>query len=263
VVRVDYDLSANWRLTGRYSHDNSFTEEPSGLFLGTAVQVPNIATTDTNVPGQVASAVLRSTHGSSKLNELQFQFSSNRISDVNPSGTKNKQTDYGVNMNEVFPGNAAGLIPFVTVTGMTQIGANQLFKIEYNNYTVGDSFTWQRGNHGLKLGGLLTFEQKNENAANQTQGNFVFGQGGGRTAFYNFLSGNADGLCGNACTYAEAQTDVTEHLRFNRYEMYAQDTWKPRGNVTVDYGVRYSLYPPATDTNNILTNFLPSAYNPP
>ena len=57
VVRVDYDLNPNWRLTGRYTHDNSFTEEPGGLFLGLAV--PNVATTDTNVPGQVASAMLR------------------------------------------------------------------------------------------------------------------------------------------------------------------------------------------------------------
>ncbi len=123
-----------------------------------------------------------------------------------------------------------------------------------------DSFTWQRGAHGVKFGGLMTFEQKNENASNVTQGNFAFGAGGGRTAFYNFLSGNADGLCGNACTYSEAQNDVTEHLRFNRYEMFAQDSWKPRANVTVDYGVRYSLYPPITDANNVLTSFLPSAY---
>src|SRR3954470_18993075 len=47
VARVDYDLNSNWRLTGRYSHDNSFTEEPGGLFLGVTVPVPNIATTDT------------------------------------------------------------------------------------------------------------------------------------------------------------------------------------------------------------------------
>src|SRR5262249_36020126 len=53
VVRVDYDVRSNLRITGRYSHDNSFTEEPGGLFLG--IQVPNVATTDTNVPGQVAS----------------------------------------------------------------------------------------------------------------------------------------------------------------------------------------------------------------
>ncbi len=30
--------------------------------------------------------------------------------------------------------------------------------------------------------------------------------------------------------------------------------------MTVDYGVRYSLYPPITDANNVLTSFLPSAY---
>ena len=160
----------------------------------------------------------------------------------------------------MFPGNDLGVMPLVTVTGISQIGANQLFNIQYRNYTVSDNFTWQHGSHGVKMGGLVTFERKNENASNVTQGNFGFGVGGGRTAFYNFLSGNADGLCGNACTYSEAQNDVTEHLRFNRYEMFAQDSWKPRGNLTVDYGVRYSLYPPITDANNVLTSFLPSAY---
>ncbi len=258
VARVDYDLNANWRLTGRYTHDNSFTEEPGGLFLGLAV--PNVATTDTNVPGQVAAAILRSTHGGSKLNELQFQFSSNAISDTNQSADRNLRAALGLNIPDVFPGNDLGVMPLVAITGMSTIGANQLFKIQYRNYTITDSFTWQRGAHGVKVGGLMTFEQKNENASNVTQGSFAFGQGGGRTAFYNFLSGNADGLCGNACTYSEAQTDVTEHLRFNRYEMFAQDSWKPRGNLTVDYGIRYSLYPPITDANNVLTNFLPSAY---
>jgi hypothetical protein len=258
VVRIDYDLNPNWRLTGRYTHDNSFTEEPGGLFLGLAV--PNVATTDTNVPGQVASAILRSTHGGSKLNELQFQFSGNRISDTNQSTDRNLRSALGLNISEVFAGNDLGVMPLVAITGISTIGANQLFNIQYKNYTVTDNFTWQHGAHGVKFGGLITFEQKNENASNVTQGSFAFGQGGGRTAFYNFLSGNADGLCGNGCSYSEAQNDVTEHLRFNRYEMFAQDSWKPRANVTVDYGVRYSLYPPITDTNNVLTNFLPSTY---
>jgi hypothetical protein len=258
VVRVDHDVNERWRLTGRYTHDNSFTEEPGGLFLNLAV--PNVATTDTNVPGQVAAAIVRSIH-SSKLNEFQFQFSSNTISDTNQSADRNLRSALGLNVGEVFSGNEAGVIPLLLISGMSQIGANQLFRIEYRNYSFTDSFTWQRGAHAIKFGGLLTYETKNENAANQTQGNFSFAQGGGRTAFYNFLSGNADGLCGNACTYSEAQTDVTVHLRFNRYEMYAQDTWKPRANVTVDYGVRYSLYPPVADQNNVLTNFLPSAYN--
>jgi hypothetical protein len=260
VAKVDYDFNPNWRLTGRYSHDNSFTEEPGGLFL--SLVVPNVATTDTNVPGQVAAVVLRGIVSASKMNELQFQFSSNTIADTNPSGTKNTQASYGVSLLDIFPGNAAGVVPFITIAGMNQAGANQLFNIQYRNYTVTDNFTWQHGSHAMKVGGLVTFEQKNENASNQTQGNFNFGAGGGRTAFQNFLSGNADGLCGNNCTYSEAQNDVTEHLRFNRYEFFAQDSWKPRSNLTVDYGVRYSLYPPLTDANNVLTNFSPALYNP-
>src|SRR5439155_19101960 len=153
VARVDYDVNANYRFTGRYSHDNSFTEEPGGLFLGLAV--PNVATTDTNVPGQVAAAILRSTHGGSKLNEFQFQFSSNRIADTNQSPDRNLRSSLGLTSSEVFPGNDLGVIPLVNVTGMSLIGANQLFRIEYNNYTFTDNFTWQRGNHGLKVGALI------------------------------------------------------------------------------------------------------------
>ena len=47
-------------------------------------------------------------------------------------------------------------------------------------------------------------------------------------------------------------------LRFNRFEFYAQDTWRPTSRLTVDYGLRYSLYPPLTDKNNLLVTFDPS-----
>lgn len=260
VARVDYDINSSWRATGRYTHDNSFTQEAGGLFLG--LLLPNVGTTDTNVPGQVAAGQLRGVIGSRSLNELQFQFSGNRIFSANPAGTNNTRSGLGLTIPEIFPGNAGGVIPFVTFSGAnpSTVGANQLFNIEYRNYTVTDSFTTQRGAHTLKFGGLATFEQKNENAANETHGRFAFGSGGGRTAVQNFLTGNADGLCGANCTYSEAETDVTNHLRFNRFEFYAQDSWKPAAHVTVDLGLRYSLYPPVTDVDDVLTSFSPSSY---
>ncbi|HEV3139650.1 MAG TPA: carboxypeptidase-like regulatory domain-containing protein, partial [Vicinamibacterales bacterium] len=262
VVRVDYDINGSHRLTGRYTHDNSFTEEPGGLFAGTNA-VPNVWTTDTNVPGQIAAAQLRSVIGSRSMNELQFQFSSNTIGTVNPDGTTNNRAQIGLNIPELFPQNNGGYIPTVVIGGLStnaSIGASQLYNIEYRNFGITDSFTTQRGAHSIKVGGLATFERKNENGANVTQGSFNFqATTNGRTAFQNFLTGNADGAC-TACMYSEAEVDVTEHLRFNRYELYAQDSWKPRADVTVDYGVRYSLYPPITDANNVLTNFSPSAF---
>ena len=259
VIRADIDLKRDWRLTARYTHDLSETREPGGLFFG--VVVPNVATTDTAVPGQVASAELRTVHGP-RMNELKYQFSSNRISTSNPDGTRNKKTDYGVDIPELFGENNAGRIPTITVTGLSTIGASQGFNIEYYNHTFTDNLTWQRGNHALKVGLMAAFEQKNEGASNETQGRFNFRAGGGRTAFQNFLMGNADGLCGNTCDYSESEIDIQNNLRFQRYEMYAQDTWRVAPGLTFDYGVRYAVYPGIVDKNNVLTNFVPSLYDP-
>jgi hypothetical protein len=261
VIRVDYDLSPKWRLAGRYTHDRSDTRELGGLF-NTAMLIPNIGTTDTRVPGQVFSLQLKTIVSNNALNEFSYQKSGNVISTTNPDGTKGKRSDYNIHIPELFPENLTDRIPSFSISGLSPISSMQLYHIEYVNHTITDNFSWQRGNHSFKAGGLMTFEQKNENAANVTQGNFGFVATTGanaRTAFQNFMLGNADGLC-TSCSYTEAERDVTNHLRFNRYEMYAQDTWKARENLTLDLGVRYSLYPPVTDTNNMLVTFDPKAF---
>jgi hypothetical protein len=257
VVRIDYDLRDNWRLTGRYTHDLSETRELGGLFFNTPV--PNVATTDTDVPGTVAALALRTVVSNNRLNELQYQFSANKIGTTNPEGTRNRRSDFGLSIQEVFPENATGLIPIVSIQGLSLIGANQLYRIQYLNHTFTDNFTWQRGNHSFKFGGLVSFEQKNENAANVSQGRFDFvATANGPTAFQSFLRGG--GQC-PGCSYSETERDIDVRLRWNRFEFYAQDSWRARPNLTVDYGVRYSLYPPMTEVDNLLATFDPGVYN--
>jgi hypothetical protein len=229
------------------------------LFLGTPV--PGVAGTDTRIPGQVAAFGVRSMIGSNKLNELNYHFSSNNITTVPAEGVRNTKADYGLTTLEVFPENANDLIPIIDITGLSLLGANQLYRIQYLNSSISDNFSWQKGSHAFKFGGLATFEQKNENAASVSHGRWAFvATTGGPSAFQSFLRGNAAGLC-TACSYVEAERDIDMQLRFNRFEFYAQDTWRPRGDLTVDYGVRYSLYPPLTDTNNQLVTFDPSVYS--
>jgi hypothetical protein len=258
VIRLDYDLTDQWRLTGRFTHDLSETREGGGLFFGTAI--PGVATTDTDVPGVIAAFGLRSILGGDRLNELQYQYSSNKISTTNPEGTRNTKAQFGVTIPEVFPENINDLIPVVDIAGLSLLGANQLFRIQYVNHTFTDNFSWQRGDHAFKFGGLASFEQKNENAASRSQGTFgFFGTTNGPTAFQSFLRGNASGAC-VSCTYTEAERDIDLQLRFNRFEFYAQDTWRARPNFTLDYGVRYALYPPITEVNDLLITFEPSTY---
>lgn len=257
VARVDFDISNNWKSVSRYTHDYSDTVEPGGLFFG--VVVPNVAATRTEVPGNVFSTELRATLGQS-LNEFRYQLSGNKIATVDLEANVNTRAALGIQIPELFPENNANRIPTLVGTGMSTVGAGQGYNIEYWNHSLSDNLTHQRGSHVYKVGVLVAFEQKNENAGNETQGRFAFGTGGGRTGFQNFLTGNRDGLCGNACSYSESEIDITNQLRFNRYEMFAQDTWRIRPNITLDYGVRYALYPKIVDKNDVLTNFVPARW---
>ncbi len=42
---------------------------------------------------------------------------------------------------------------------------------------------------------------------------------------------------------------VTRHFAANAYEMYVQDSWKVKPNLTLTYGLRYSLFSPPWETN--------------
>lgn len=259
VGRLDWYINPKWRVMARYTYDLSQTTEPGGLFFGTAI--PDIATTLTEVPGQVGVAQITTTINPRTLNEFSFQFSGNAIASTYGANVKNTRSAYALAIPELYPENREQLIPTVAIAGLSSIGAPQLFDNHYRNYTVSDNLSQQRGNHQLKGGFLFAWEQKNELSGSGTQGSFNFAVGGGRTAFQNFMLGNRDGLCGSVCTYTEPTIEVASKFRFARYEFYVQDSWKARSNVTVDLGVRYSLQPPVVDANNVLTNFSPSLYS--
>ncbi len=260
VGRVDWYLNSKWRLMGRYTYDRSETTEPGGLFFNTAV--PNIATTITKVPGQVAVGQITTTINPRMLNEFSFQFSGNAIASQYGDNAKNKRDAYQLNIPELFADNRNGLIPSINVAGLSGLGAPQLFDNKYRNYTLADNLSYQRGNHQLKGGFLVAKEVKDELAGTATQGTFNFAAAGGQTAFQNFLTGNRDGLCGATCTYSEVQLEVNSQFRFSRYEFYVQDSWKVKPNVSIDLGVRYSLQPALTDEADQLTSFNPALYSP-
>ena len=262
VLRMDWQVNDRWRLMSRYTHDLSKTTEPGGLFVN--IQLPNIATTLTDVPGHVFVTQLTTTIRPTLLNELSFQFSGNAIKSEYGEGVINRRDQLNLTIPELSAENRNALIPSIAIDtpGPSLIAVPQLFDNDYQNYTFSNNVSWQRGNHALKGGVLLAFEQKNEASTSETQGRFVFGAGGGRTSFQNFLTGNRDGLCGNTCTYAEPTQEVFSQFRFNRYEFYLQDSWRARQNLTLDYGLRYALHPPVTDKSDVLTNFVPSLYDP-
>ncbi len=259
VVRLDWNINPSWRLMARYTHDLSKTTEPGGLFFGTAI--PDIATTLTRVPGQVFVSQLTTTINSRMVNEFSFQFSANAIKSEYGDNARNRRDEFGLTIPELFPENRENLVPTVAISGLSSIGANQLFDNKYRNFTFTDNLSYQTGNHTLKGGLLVAIEQKDELSTSGTQGSFTFAAGGGRTAFQNFLTGNSGGLCGANCSYTEPEFEVDSQFRWNRYELFLQDSWRAKPGLTLDFGLRYVVYPGVTDQNDVLTNFVPSRFN--
>lgn len=265
TMRIDHNINDNHRLFGRYTHDLNLTQEPGGLFANT--NLPNVTTTDTRIPGQILAISLTDVLSPTIVNEATYNFSSNLIGSAVVGRSRESDFPAVATIPEVFAENNAGVIPQITFTSaVANINTLQGFNIAYKNHVVRDVLTWVRGNHTFKFGGEMSWESKNENANNITQGAFSFagtrsrGTSGGISltqtgiAFADFLLGRAD-------SYSEDQFDVTVNLRFGRREFFAQDTWRIRPNFTLDYGVRYQYFIPVRDANNVLTSFDPALYN--
>jgi hypothetical protein len=267
VIRIDHNFTGNHKIFGRYTQDKSQTQESLGLF-GPYASFPGIATTDTTVPGKVFAVSYTGIFSNSLVNEATVNYSGNEISSVLVG--RGRRSDYaGADLiRQVFPENNANAIPTITSRFAT-IGAVQGYSIEYANVTFKDNLTYTTGNHILKFGTELTKEIKNENTAGATQGNFAFGAFLGSTLSSTGatipITGTGDSfasfLLGRAASYSEAQTDFRVHLRFGRREFYAQDSWKVRPNLTLDFGVRYQYFVPPYDRDNLIGSFDAALYN--
>jgi hypothetical protein len=265
TIRIDHNISDNHRLFGRYTHDLNQTQEPGGLFANT--NLPNVTTTDTRIPGQTLAISLTNVLSPTLVNEVTYNFSSNLIGSQVVGSSRESDFPAVAGIPEVFPENNAGVIPQITFTSaVANINTLQGFNIVYKNQVVRDVATWVRGNHTLKFGGEISWEKKDENANNITQGSFSFAgtRSRGTSGAINLTQTGiafADFLLGRADSYSEDQFDVTVNLRFGRREFFAQDTWRIRPNFTLDYGVRYQYFVPVKDENNVLTSFDPALYS--
>ena len=126
-------------------------------------------------------------------------------------------------------------------------------------YTFSDNVIWNHGKHTWRWGGDFRRVQVNTETDSNPRGSFVFT--GLNTAQFD-SSGNrmtgtgydfADFLLGLPQQTSE-QFGVGNHFRGNYWDLYAQDEWKMRANLTLNLGVRYEYVSPLTEINNRIAN---------
>jgi hypothetical protein len=261
LIRVDHNFSPKVTLAVRYLHDSIPTIEPGGLFTGLAVG--GIATTSTNSPGYSWVARSVQTLRATLLNEVGYAFSYGAIVSQ-PTGldlTANSP-DVAAAVKLPFPVSLAR-IPSVSpgYSAVTGFGPYNDFNRNHNIY---DNATWIRGLHTFKFGTSMNFYQKNENAAGNNVGSFSFASSPrpAGSAATTTMQQWANFLLGNVSTFTQADHDITVDIRQKEFEFYFQDDFRWKPNLTINFGVRYSLFRQPTDANGELSNFDPLLYNP-
>jgi len=147
-------------------------------------------------------------------------------------------------------------VPFVQVSGGFTIGNNGEGELPQ----VGNSFQWSDsiskviGNHSIKFGGdvrrqhfdqTLYFDVNGEFFVDGTSTNTT----GGDTVFSDYLLGFPG-------SYGQGSAQV-EHVRSTALYLYAQDSWKIKPNLTLNYGLRWELNTPLADVSKHVQTFRP------
>ena len=115
------------------------------------------------------------------------------------------------------------------------VGTNPFFVEQVNNtYQASDNFSKIAGSHTMKLGGQYTrfrVKQLPNLVANGTLSFFGSGQQSTGSGFADFLLGLPD-------LYSQ-QSSPTFYERSSIAGVFAQDSWRIRPNLTLNYGLRW------------------------
>ena len=139
------------------------------------------------------------------------------------------EAKFGFNRGNVYTTNVTGLnLPFsIAIAGLTTLNTNQ-YKIGVgNSFSEIENLTWIHGQHTLKFGAEVRRIQLNQgNTAN------------GAISFSSLTAFASNSV--NSASYAAPLS--VNGLRKTHVYSFAQDEWKPRPELTLNLGLRYSFF---------------------
>jgi hypothetical protein len=150
-------------------------------------------------------------------------------------------------------------LPFIQISGGVTLGNNGEGELPQ----VGNSFQWSdsvskvMGNHSFKFGGDVRRQRFDQTLYFDVNGEFFLSGSG----FNSVVGPNAsnfypDFLMGLPDSYGQGSAQV-ENVRSTALYLFAQDSWKIKRNVTLNYGLRWELNTPIADVSKHVQTFRP------
>jgi hypothetical protein len=279
---VDLNLTSKQRLQFRRVYFTFWEYQPLD---GNTNETPKFF----NRPNQTNSIDHVWTLSPNKVNEALFTFSLDQVYipiDAahfldRTKGAAQGPGLFGLNYPYIFPASEKLLptrIPSVNMTNFSTLNGGP-----YPSHSTGpifdisDSFTWIRGNHTFKFGGLYEHSGENDNdeinvsacstCTNNQNGQFGFSNSGSNFVRPGYVAATSKAAAANAAlglfdTYSEIGHRAYTIFRGSMWEGFGQDTWKVKQNLTLTLGARYSVIVPYHAVWGNMIVFDPAFYDP-
>jgi hypothetical protein len=260
TIRIDHNFSGGDTLFGRYSigQENGFS--PSSGMTSTTENLPGFGA---NFDNRSQQAVISWNHifAANKVNTLSIAVS--RL-----SMDRTSQND-GVNdlvgalgiQGIGFGGPNAWGAPWFAAQGYTGIGdtfAATPMHAWDTMYEIRNTYAWQRGRHGIKLGGDFHWYTWPMWGFFQNRGYYQFTTG--YTTQFGFNDGSGSGLAGmllNLPAVKQRQAGIPQmNLRNWGGDAFFEDSWQLTSTTVINLGLRYEYSSPLYDKNNTNTNLV-------
>jgi len=263
LVRLDHNFNSKLQLTVRYIHDTWSTVTPTTLW-GAPETFPTVQTNFVG-PGTSFVTRLNATITPTLLNEFVASYTADHIFLTNSGSGAVSASSAGLTMPHL-SSNFGDKLPDISLVGGTAYGGGfsegQLY-IPWNNanptYTLRDNVTKIVGVHTLQFGFYGVVAQKNEQSSyGSIQGVLTFKSSSGVTTGNSF----ADLLMGKIASYQQANLAPKYYFRYHIVEPYFQDDWRISKHLTLNLGLRLSLFGTYREKLKQGYDFEPSVYNP-
>jgi len=252
-TRIDHNINDNNRIFGRFSDYHVDRQDPP--WTGNFVAGNGNFATQYHIRGKSVALSWTDLLSSSLLNEVRAGFSRD-YAHSDPIGvTVGQSAAASFGLNGIPPGPFDAGLPPINITGLQRLGTGpwrpqvQIAQV----WQLLDTLSWLKGNHSFKFGYEFRHTSDNFLDAQSLQGQIT------SSGIYSGNSGLGvpDFLLGDVSTASFTTPSVVHNYKIGN-SVFAQDTWRARKNLTINYGVRYELFSPLLNHQNQIANFTPA-----
>jgi Carboxypeptidase regulatory-like domain len=153
-------------------------------------------------------------------------------------------------------------VPFISIGGGFTVGNNYEGELPQkgNTYQFSNNLTKIIGNHTTKFGVDFRNQRFLQTLYFDVSGDYTFSGGGSNDPIATDANGNQNlfpnYLLGLPDSYLQGSAQ-TEDVRGNSIYLFAQDSWKIRPNLTLNYGLRWEFNQPLYDAGKRYQTFRP------